>query len=120
MDMAKDYVQRSNYREQICLHTGSGLELLNNVRESWDLVFVDADKENYPNYLSALTEILKPGAYILADNVLWSGKVAEIGQHKKDVETEALREYNRRAVCHPRLETVILPIRDGLSLARLR
>jgi caffeoyl-CoA O-methyltransferase len=120
MDMARDYVQRSNYREQICLHTGSGLELLNNVRESWDLVFVDADKENYPNYLSALTEILKPGAYILADNVLWSGKVAEIGQHKKDVETEALREYNRRAVCHPRLETVILPIRDGLSLARLR
>ena len=80
---------------------------------------MDADKENYPAYLEALVEALKPGAYILADNVLWSGKVAEPGLHK-DAETEALREYNRRAVTHPRLETVVLPVRDGLSLARVR
>ncbi|MFM9142492.1 MAG: O-methyltransferase [Bacteroidota bacterium] len=119
MDMARDYIQRSAYHDQIQLHTGSGLDILENVQESWDLVFVDADKENYPNYLKALTEILKPGAYILADNVLWSGKVAETGSHQ-DAETEALREYNRLALAHPRLETVILPIRDGLSLARLR
>lgn len=119
MDMAMEFVERSAYRERIHLHTGTGLGLIQQVQEDWDLVFVDADKENYPAYLEALVEILKPGAYILADNVLWSGKVAEAGQHK-DAETEALREYNRRAVTHPRLETVVLPVRDGLSLARVR
>ncbi|MEY4912809.1 MAG: hypothetical protein RL025_636 [Bacteroidota bacterium] len=119
MDMAREFVDRSVYRERIHLHTGSGLDLIKQVNEDWDLVFVDADKENYPAYLEALVEALKPGAYILADNVLWSGKVAEPGLYK-DAETEALREYNRRAVTHPRLETVILPVRDGLSLARVR
>jgi predicted O-methyltransferase YrrM len=119
MDMAREFVDRSIYRECIHLHTGSGLDLIKQVNEDWDLVFVDADKENYPAYLEALVDVLKPGAYILADNVLWSGKVAEPGLYK-DAETEALREYNRRAVTHPRLETVVLPVRDGLSLARVR
>ncbi|MFM8514038.1 MAG: O-methyltransferase, partial [Bacteroidota bacterium] len=77
MDMAQSYVDRSAYREQITLHQGPGLDWIQRLDQPWDLVFIDADKENYPNYLEALLPKLQVGAIILADNVLWSGKVAD-------------------------------------------
>ncbi len=117
MDMAQSYVDRSAYREQITLHEGSGLDWINRLDENWDLVFIDADKENYPNYLEALLPKLHVGAIILADNVLWSGKVADSGAD--DDETKALRLYNQMILENPRLEAMILSVRDGISLARV-
>ena len=119
VDFQRKYFDKSPWGNQIIQHLGEAIAIIPTLDLKFDLVFIDADKENYPAYLEALVEVLKPGAYILADNVLWSGKVAEPGLYK-DAETEALREYNRRAVTHPRLETVVLPVRDGLSLARVR
>lgn len=117
IDMAQSYVDRSAYREQITLHQGPGLDWIHRLDESWDLVFIDADKENYPNYLEALLPKLPIGAIILADNVLWSGKVADPGAG--DAETSALRLYNQRIMNHTRLEGMIISVRDGISLARV-
>ena len=117
MDMAQSYVDRSPYREQITLHEGPGLDWIQRLDQPWDLVFIDADKENYPRYLEALLPKLQVGAIILADNVLWSGKVAD--PEADDDETEALRSYNRMVMENPRLEAMILSVRDGISLARV-
>ena len=117
MDMAQSYVDRSAYREQITLHQGPGLDWIHRLDQPWDLVFIDADKENYPRYLEALLPKLQVGAIILADNVLWSGKVAD--PEADDDETKALRSYNRMVMENPRLEAMILSVRDGISLARV-
>ena len=117
MDMAQSYVDRSPYREQITLHEGPGLDWIQRLDQPWDLVFIDADKENYPRYLEALLPKLQVGAIILADNVLWSGKVAD--PEADDDETKALRSYNRMVMENPRLEAMILSVRDGISLARV-
>lgn len=118
MDMAQSYVDRSPYREQITLHEGPGLDWIQRLDQPWDLVFIDADKENYPRYLEALLPKLQVGAIILADNVLWSGKVAD--PEADDDETKALRSYNRMVMENPRLEAMILSVRDGISLARVK
>ena len=117
MDMAQSYVDRSPYREQITLYEGPGLDWIQRLDQPWDLVFIDADKENYPRYLEALLPKLQVGAIILADNVLWSGKVAD--PEADDDETKALRSYNRMVMENPRLEAMILSVRDGISLARV-
>ena len=117
MDMAQSYVDRSPYREQITLHEGLGLDWIQRLDQPWDLVFIDADKENYPRYLEALLPKLQVGAIILADNVLWSGKIAD--PEADDDETKALRSYNRMVMENPRLEAMILSVRDGISLARV-
>ena len=117
MDMAQSYVDRSPYREQITLHEGPGLDWIQRLDQPWDLVFIDADKENYPRYLEALLPKLQVGAIILADNVLWSGKIADPAAD--DDETKALRSYNRMVMENPRLEAMILSVRDGISLARV-
>ena len=86
---------------------------------TFDLVFIDADKENYPNYLELILPKLKKGSVVLSDNVLWSGKVIEpIAEDDKD--TEALISYNKLLNEHPQLETVLLPIRDGLTISRVK
>ncbi|MBU6192856.1 MAG: O-methyltransferase [Bacteroidetes bacterium] len=118
MDMAQSYVDRSPYREQITLHEGPGLDWIQRLDQPWDLVFIDADKENYPRYLEALLPKLQVGAIILADNVLWSGKIADPAAD--DDETKALRSYNRMVMENPRLEAMILSVRDGISLARVK
>jgi predicted O-methyltransferase YrrM len=117
LGMAQSYVDRSEFREQISLHKGKGMEWIERLDEAWDLVFIDADKENYPNYLEALLPKLQMGAVLLADNVLWSGKVAD--PEAEDAETSALRLYNQRIISHPRLEAMIISVRDGISLARV-
>jgi len=83
----------------------------------FDLVFMDADKPNYPAYFDLIIDKLNPGGILLTDNVLWSGKVVETLK-KDDESTKALLEYNKMVATDARLETVLLPIRDGLSLSR--
>lgn len=117
-DFQRKYFDRSPWGSQIIQHTGNALEIIPKLTHSFDLVFIDADKRNYPNYLELLIPRLPKGAVILSDNVLWSGKVVETVV-KDDVDTQALLRYNKLLNEHPQLETVLLPIRDGLTISRV-
>tara|TARA_R100000935_G_scaffold58911_1_gene99598 strand:- start:29511 stop:30152 length:642 start_codon:yes stop_codon:yes gene_type:complete len=117
-DMQRKYFDASAYGEQIVQHTGNALEIIPTLSYKFDLVFIDADKSNYPNYLKLLLPQLQNGAVILSDNVLWSGKVVETVK-EDDLDTKALLEYNKLLNEHPKLETVLLPIRDGLTVSRV-
>lgn len=86
--------------------------------ESFGLIFIDADKRQYPEYFKEARRLLSPGGYIIADNTLWDGHVVEEGRH--DAQTEGIREFNRIAAAEPEFETVIIPLRDGLSILRKR
>lgn len=102
---------------RISLHIGDALELVTRLEGGWDMVYIDANKRQYVDYFNALLPRMAPGGYILADNTLWSGKVADSAC--KDPQTEALRAFNDLVASDPRVETVILPVRDGLSLIRV-
>ena len=117
-DFQRKYFNQSPWGSQITQHTGNALEIIPGLKQKFDLVFIDADKRNYPNYLELLLPKLPKGAVILSDNVLWSGKVVE-KVAKDDLDTQALLEYNQLLNEHPRLETVLLPIRDGLTISRV-
>jgi predicted O-methyltransferase YrrM len=95
------------------------VDIIPELTKSFDLVFIDADKSNYETYLELLLPKLTSGAVILSDNVLWSGKVVE-KVNPKDIDTKALLQYNKILKEHPKLETVLLPIRDGLTISRVK
>ena len=111
------YFDKSDYGNQITQHLGNALEIIPNIKESFDLIFIDSDKENYPNYFNCVIDKLNTGGIILSDNVLWSGKIIEPLQ-ADDIATKALLEYNKLLKEDKRIETIILPIRDGLSISR--
>lgn len=113
------YFQQSPYHSQIVQHFAPALEVLPSLPDGIEMVFIDADKKNYLNYLEAILPKMRPGGIILSDNVLWSGKVVEAVKDN-DKHTQILMEYNERLATDPRLETVLLPIRDGISLARVK
>jgi caffeoyl-CoA O-methyltransferase len=92
------------------------LEIIPKINESFDLIFLDADKENYINYFNLIINKLNKGGIILADNVLWSGKVIDLTDN--DLTTRVLREFNELVNEDSRVETILLPIRDGISLIR--
>ncbi|UAB81410.1 O-methyltransferase [Marixanthomonas sp. SCSIO 43207] len=117
-DFQRNYFDASGFGEQIIQHTGNALELIPKLSKTFDLVFIDADKSNYPKYLDIILPKLKSGSVILSDNVLWSGKVVE-PLKKNDEDTKALLNYNKVLNEHPKLETVLLPIRDGLTVTRV-
>jgi len=117
-DFQRKYFDESPYGKQIFQHTGNALEIIPKLEKTFDLVFIDADKTNYPNYLELILPKLKSGSVILSDNVLWSGKVIEKVKDD-DEDTKALIKYNTLLNTHPNLETVLLPIRDGLSISRV-
>lgn len=118
-DFQKKYFDQSEYASQIKQYLGDATEIIPEINSNFDLVFIDADKPNYPKYFELIIEKINPGGIILSDNVLWSGKVVE--EVKKDDEsTQALLKYNRMLVEDERVETVILPIRDGLTLTRVK
>lgn len=117
-DFQRKYFDRSEWGSQIFQHTGNALEIIPKLEKAFDLVFIDADKRNYPKYLELLLPKLPKGAVILSDNVLWSGKVVE-KVAPDDVDTQALVQYNKLLNEHPKLETVLLPIRDGLTISRV-
>lgn len=119
VDLQKKYFELSDYRDQIHQHLGPALEVIPTLKGKFDLVFMDADKPNYPAYLDIIVDRINPGGILLTDNVLWSGKVVEEIK-QDDFSTMALVEFNKRIANDPRLETVMLPIRDGLSITRIR
>lgn len=117
-DFQRKYFDESAFGKQIFQHLGNALEIIPKLEKTFDLVFIDADKTNYPNYFEIILPKLKKGSVILSDNVLWSGKVIEPLQ-EGDEDTKALLEYNKLLNEHPKLETVLLPIRDGLTISRV-
>ncbi len=118
VDFQKKYFDRSAYKNKIKQHLGNALELIPTINEKLDLVFIDADKENYSNYYYAIIDKMNKGGVILSDNVLWSGKVTE-KPNINDKDTMALIEYNKLLNKDPRIESVLLPIRDGLTISRV-
>jgi len=117
-DFQRKYFDLSGRGNQIIQHVGNALDIISTLDKDYDLVFIDADKVNYPNYLELLLNQLKPGAVIISDNVLWSGKVVA-PLKEGDLDTKALLVYNQMINDDPRLTTVLLPIRDGLTLTRV-
>ena len=112
------YFEESGKRDKIIQLTGNAKEILNDLNETYDLVFIDADKENYIEYFKQVSERLNKNGIIISDNVLWSGKVLD-SSLEKDEETNALVNFNKILNEDKRFETVILPLRDGISISRL-
>lgn len=117
-DFQRKYFDKSDYGNQIIQHLGNALDIVPKLNKTFDLVFIDADKENYTNYFKAIINKLNTGGIILSDNVLWSGKVLDTIFKKDDTSTPALIEYNKLLKEDNRVETVVLPIRDGLTISR--
>lgn len=111
------YFDESGYRNNIIQHTGDALDILKNLNEKYDIIFIDADKENYINYFKKVSNKLSENGIIISDNVLWSGKVLDSKQ--KDEETSTLVEFNRMINQDKRFNSIIIPIRDGISISRL-
>lgn len=118
-DLQNKYFEKSGFRDQIQQLTGNALEIIPSLNHTFDLVFIDADKSNYPHYFRLVIDKMKPGGIILSDNVLWSGKVLE-KLDPKDEDTKALLTYNKLLNQDTRIETVLLPIRDGLTVSRVK
>jgi caffeoyl-CoA O-methyltransferase len=113
------YLTLSNYQDRIVLHTADALTLIPQLDLEIDLVFIDAEKKNYTAYLEAVLPKMKSGGVLLVDNVLWTGKVVE-PLDPKDKTTEALLSFNQYMKNHPRLSTVLMPLRDGLTLSLVK
>ncbi len=117
-ELQHKYFQKSEYKDQITQYVGNAIDIIPTIDAKFDLVFIDADKSNYVNYFHLIIEKMNKGGIILSDNVLWSGKVIE-ELDPKDIDTKILLEYNRLLNEDSRLETVLLPIRDGLTISRV-
>ncbi|WP_283636020.1 O-methyltransferase [Aquaticitalea lipolytica] len=117
LDFQRKYFDKSDYGKQIHQHLGNAIDIIPTIDKTFDLVFIDADKPNYINYFHLIIEKLNPGGIILSDNVLWHGKVIE-PLDDKDISTKAILDYNTLLKTDDRIETVLLPIRDGLTISR--
>lgn len=117
-DLQREFFDRSGYGSQIVQHLGKAADIIPALDTTFDLVFIDADKQNYAHYFDLVIEKMNCGGIILSDNVLWSGKVVEEVKHN-DKHTQALMAYNQKIKDDPRVETVLLPIRDGITLSRV-
>lgn len=117
-DIQNKYFELSGKRNQIVQHVGNALDIIPQLNKKFDLVFIDADKENYINYWNLIVPMMNKGGIILSDNVLWSGKILEEVK-KNDKSTPILIAYNKLVKDDPRVETVLLPIRDGLTVSRV-
>ena len=115
IEIAKKYFNKSSYKNNIIQHLGNALDLISSIDKQFQLVFIDADKENYSKYFDLIIEKVSQGGYIIADNVLWSGKIIE---KVKDKETQSLHAYNQKVSKDSRVESLLLPIRDGLMISR--
>ena len=106
----------SKLQKQINQFTCDAIEIIPKLKDKYDLIFLDADKKNYLNYLDLLIPLLRKKGLLVSDNVLWNGKVINTNDNK-DLETEVLKKFNQQLSNHKNLETVLLPIRDGISLS---
>ncbi len=109
----RGYFKESSFNAQIDYRIGNALEIIPTLNTDFDLVFIDADKENYARYYDLIINRVPLGGYILADNVLWSGKVLDM---KADKDTKAIKEFNRKIQDDTRVENVLLPVRDGILI----
>jgi len=112
----KRYLSRAGIENRVKLHIGEALPFIEAMDQTFDLVFIDADKTNYLNYFKAVLPKVRQGGLIIADNVLWSGKVIEEKELKNDPDTAALHKFNEAVTSDERVENVLLPVRDGLML----
>ena len=112
---AKSYFESSIYSNMINMIVGDACELIPKMNHSWDLVFIDADKENYSNYFDLVIDQVKSGGWIIADNVLWSGKVTK-PTSKNDTETAAIKAFNTKVKSDSRVTNILLPLRDGMMI----
>ncbi|SDG69803.1 Predicted O-methyltransferase YrrM [Flavobacterium omnivorum] len=118
VDFQRKHFDKSPWGTQIFQYLGEAVDIIPTLDLKFDLVFIDADKENYLNYFELIVPIMNKGGIILSDNVLWSGKVLE-PLNPKDLSTKVLLEYNQLLANDSRVETVLLPIRDGLTVSRV-
>ena len=116
-DELLDTFARSPWADRIHLHIGDALEVIPAIDEEWDLVFIDANKRCYIDYYEAVMPRLRPGGYIFADNTLWSGKILD-AEANHDAQTRGILDFNDYVAKDSRIETVILPIRDGMTILR--
>ena len=116
-EMVNTYIEKANLRNSIINHIGNALDIIPTIQESFDLVFIDADKTNYSNYYDLVFDQVKTGGYIIADNVLWSGKVAD-AKESLDADTLALIAYSEKVNNDDRVQNVLFPVRDGLMIVR--
>ncbi len=116
-NIVRKYIKLSGNDSKIEYHIGDAMDIIPNINNDFDLVFIDADKTNYWNYYSMLIDKLKSGCWIIADNVLWSGKVLKKAKDK-DKDTIALQEFNNKIQEDKRVENLLLPLRDGLMIIR--
>lgn len=119
-DFIRKYIDEAEYRDKIHLHIGDAMTLLPDLvkRYAFDIVYMDANKRQYPDYYEILLPHLRSGALIIADNTLWDGKVVEVVK-ESDVQTQAILRFNAMVQEDKRVENLILPMRDGLSLIRV-
>lgn len=115
--MARSYFQEAGLADKINFYIGDALTVIPTIQATFDLVFIDADKKNYATYYDLVFDRVRPGGYIIADNVLWSGKVLDI-EKNNDRETVLIDEFNKKVHQDNRVEHQLIPIRDGLMIAR--
>ena len=119
IDLQREFFDRSGYGSQIVQHLGKAADIIPTLNTTFDLVFIDADKQNYSLYFDLIIEKMNRGGIILSDNVLWSGKIVEEVK-QNDKHTQALMIYNQKLKDDSRVETVLLPIRDGITVSRVK
>ena len=118
-DLVREYISKAGMTDKIDYRIGDAAKIIPELNETFDIVFIDADKKNYCNYYDLVFDKVRAGGYIIADNVLWSGKVLE-DYDTLDRETKIIMDYNRMVHEDPRVQEVLLPIRDGVMVARKR
>ncbi len=116
LEIQNKYFEKSNFRDQIKQYTGFALDIIPKIRSNFDMIFLDADKENYSNYLDIIFPVLKKGGVLLTDNVLWHGKVFE-NKESYDKVTTLINKFNKKLASYTNLKTVMLPLRDGISIS---
>ena len=116
-ELISKYIEKAGLNDKIICHFGDALDIIPMINEEFDLVFIDADKRDYPSYYKLIFNKVKPGGYIIADNILWDGKVVD-EKERNDPQTAGVIEFNRLVDEDDRVENVILPFRDGMMVIR--
>ena len=115
-DFLRAHFAKSPVGDSITLHIGDCNEILPRINKQFDLVFIDANKRQYVDYFNLVIDHVKPGGFIIADNTLWDGKVVDLHGKKMDDQTRGILQFNDLVANDPRVETVIVPLRDGLTI----
>jgi len=117
VEIQNKYFKKANLKDKIVQHSGDAKNIIPSIDEEFDIVFIDADKESYPEYYDLIINKVRSGGIIIADNILWSGKVLEKVE-KEDQATKSIIEFNNKIIEDDRVKNIILPIRDGLNIVR--